>query len=319
MRAPLVILSLLSLSLASSLRAEDKHPVYTDPAKAGPDYSVQGEYVGDDGGAQVIALGDGKFHIVGWAPGLPGASPQAERKTEMDAAREGDKVVFKNDDWKGEIVGDKITATNKDGKTVTAKHTMRKSPTEMAPPPAGALVLFDGKNVDEWENGKILPGDVLQCGVKTKKAFKDFTLHVEFLLPFKPFARGQERGNSGVYLQDRYEVQVLDSFGLSGAENECGAIYEIAKPLVNMCLPALQWQTYDIDFTAAKYDAAGKKTANAFATVRQNGVLVQDHTEIPRATRSAGHKEGPEPAPLYLQLHNNPVVYRNIWIVEKKS
>jgi hypothetical protein len=133
-----------------------------------------------------------------------------------------------------------------------------------------------------------------------------------------PKASGQGRGNSGVYLQNRYEVQVLDSFGLKGENNEAGGIYSKHKPRVNMAFPPLTWQTYDIDFMAARWDAEGEKTANARITVRHNGVLVQDNVEIDKETTSAGMKDGPGPGPIQLQNHGNPVAYRNIWIVEKK-
>jgi hypothetical protein len=129
---------------------------------------------------------------------------------------------------------------------------------------------------------------------------------------------GASSANSGVYHQDRYEVQVLDSFGLKGENNECGGIYTISAPKVNMCFPPLQWQTYDVDFTAAKFDAQGQRTAPARITVRHNGVLIQDNVELPRTTASSGFKTITDtPGPFQLQEHGNPVYYRNIWVVEK--
>ena len=137
-------------------------------------------------------------------------------------------------------------------------------------------------------------------------------------IPLMPAARGQGRANSGCYMQGRYEVQILDSFGLSGENNECGGIYTIAKPSVNMCLPPLTWQTYDVDYTAAKFDADKKKTANAKLTVRHNGVLIHENVELPKGTTAAPVAEGPEPGPIYIQDHGNPIRFRNIWLVEKK-
>jgi hypothetical protein len=130
-----------------------------------------------------------------------------------------------------------------------------------------------------------------------------------------PTARGQARGNSGVYAQGRYEVQVLDSFGLEGLDNECGGIYSIDQPSVNACFPPLSWQTYDIDFTAAQYDDAGTKTKNGRITVRHNGIVIHDRIELKHGTPGF-HEEGPGPDSLFLQDHGNPVVYRNIWVVE---
>ncbi|HEV2320191.1 MAG TPA: DUF1080 domain-containing protein, partial [Verrucomicrobiae bacterium] len=146
--------------------------------------------------------------------------------------------------------------------------------------------------------------------------YQSFTMHLEFMEPFKPFGRDQDRGNSGIYIQRRYEVQVLDTFGHPAEFNGCGSMYRQHAPIVNMCYPPLQWQTYDIDFQAAKFDESGKKTHNAVITVRQNGVLVQDHYELTNKT-GAGSKEGPAPGPIWLQEHHNPVFFRNIWIVEK--
>lgn len=300
------------------MRGAGEGDVFVEPSETGPDFAVQGEYVGDNSAAQVIALGDGKFQTVGWTHGLPGAAYDAERKVEVAGRREGDRVVIEGEGWKGQIDGGTLTGTNAEGQTWTLRKTERKSPTLGAKPPAGAVVLFDGTNADAWQGGKVDARGFLQWGTKSKQAFGSCTLHVEFRTPFRPGARGQGRGNSGVYLQDRYEVQVLDSFGLSGENNECGGIYTVAKPKVNMCLPPLSWQTYDIDFEAAKYDNDGRKTKPAVMTVRHNGVLIHDRVELPAATRASGLPEGPERGPIQLQNHGNPVFFRNIWLVEKE-
>ncbi len=218
------------------------------------------------------------------------------------------------------------TAILKDGKiaivhdgrtTAELKKVERKSPTLGARPPKGAIVLFDGSNTEAWENGTLVEKKLLgPTSASSRQKFGDHLLHIEFRTPFMPAARGQGRGNSGVYLQSRYECQVLDSFGLEGENNECGGIYQIAKPAVNMCFPPLSWQTYDIDFTAARYDANGNKTKNARATIEHNGVVIHEDLELPHGTPGC-HPEGPEPDAVFLQNHGNPVAFRNIWVVEK--
>jgi hypothetical protein len=196
------------------------------------------------------------------------------------------------------------------------KKVSRTSPTLGAKPPAGADILFDGTNTDAWRNGQMDDRHFLRCGTKSKALFTNFTLHLEFLLPFKPYGRGQDRGNSGVYFQDRYEVQVLDSFGLKGENNECGGIYTKHKPAVNMCFPPLVWQTYDVDFTAAKFDEAGQKIKNAVMTVKHNGVLIHDQVEINGTTTASGiNTVTPVGGPIQLQDHGNPIYYQNIWAV----
>jgi hypothetical protein len=247
--------------------------------------------------------------------GLPGAGWDLGAKVEADGKDENGVVKF-GGAWPAELSGGVLKGKNDKGESFELKRIVRHSPTEGAKPPSGAIVLFDGSNADAWSNGVVDARGFLTCGTTSKQKFNDFTLHLEFLLCFKPGATGQRRSNSGVYLQGHYEVQVLDSFGMKGVDNECGGIYQTSKPKLNMCFPPLQWQTYDIDFTAPKYDSSGKKTANGRVTVKHNGVLIQENVELPKMTMS-GIPEAPGPGPIYLQDHKNPVYYRNIWLVEK--
>ncbi len=321
----------LSTTLACVRAADHGGAAFTDPEKAGVDYQLQGEYSGQlksDGGEklgiQVIALGDKKFRAVGYIGGLPGDGwSRGDEKHSGEGELKDGQVKFAPE---GSSSSEETTAVLKDGKITIVrdgqtiaelKKVERKSPTLGAKPPEGAVVLFDGSNVDAWEKGQLVEKDLLGAtGCTTKKKFGDHHLHVEFRTPFMPTARGQGRGNSGVYIQGRYECQVLDSFGLEGEENECGGIYSIAKPAVNMCYPPLAWQTYDIDFTAAKFDEQGKKTKNARVTIKHNGVNIYDDMELPHGT-PGWHEEGPGPDALFLQNHGNPVAFRNIWVVEK--
>lgn len=313
------------LLLAGSITAQDKSIVALTPGEAGPDFPFQGEYVGEvdqNGtkvryGAQIIALGKGKFRGVGYPGGLPGDGFLGGEKVESDGELNGDGVLFANDDGAHVLLKDGEISITVDGERVgTLKKVERTSPTLGAKPPAGAVVLFDGTSADKFQNGKLADGLLVQ-GVTSHDKFQSMTVHLEFQLSFMPEARGQQRANSGCYLQGRYEVQILDSFGLEGKNNEAGGIYEISDPKLNMCYPPLAWQTYDIDFTAAQYDADGKKTADARITVRHNGEVVQNNVALPRGTRAAPVKEGPEPGPIYLQDHGNPIRFRNIWVVGK--
>src|SRR5205814_4975648 len=162
---------------------------------------------------------------------------------------------------------------------------------------------------------KLSPDGNLMAGVLTKIPVDAFHMHVEFKTPFMPTARDQQRGNSGVYIQRRYEVQILDSFGLEGAFNEAGSLYRQTPPDLNMAFPPLTWQTYDIWFTPPQFAADGKtKTANARITVLHNGIPIHWHREITAKT-GGGQQEAPQPLPIQLQDHGNPVMYRNIWLV----
>lgn len=289
--------------LSSNLTAQEKKKAdtFTSAAEAGADFAIQGEYEGMlDGqgkaGAQVVALGKGAFDVYFLAGGLPGAGWDAKTRVKITAATVEGKVTVTGDGYKGVIEDGKLTGTNKDGQAFTLKHLVRQSPSVGAQPPKDAVILFNGTTADEWRGGKIVEDNLLFCGTSSKQAFATGKLHVEFRTPFMPKARGQGRGNSGVFIRGR-EIQVLDSFGLEGKKNECGAFYNFAKPAVNMCLPPLSWQTYDVEVKAGE----GK---DVVATVWHNSVLVHENFPINGA-----------PASINLQNHGNPVVYRNIWFV----
>ncbi|MEI7688387.1 MAG: DUF1080 domain-containing protein [Planctomycetota bacterium] len=286
--------------------APKKSVVATDAKDAGVDFLVQGEYQGDKLAAQVFALGDGKFDVYFLAGGLPGAGWDGKGRVKAPATLDEDKAAatIKGPAHAGTIkLGSPaiLTGESKEGK-FTLTRVERKSPTLGAKPPEGARVLFDGANTGEW-NGKVENG-LLAVPASTKNPLKIAKLHIEFVTPFMPNARGQGRGNSGVYLYGK-EIQVLDSFALDGKNNECGGIYSEVAPLVNMCLPPLSWQTYDVEITPATVDPKSKKASNLL-TVHHNGVKI--HENIP--WNATGN--------INLQNHGNPVFFRNIWIVENK-
>jgi hypothetical protein len=312
-------------------------PAGTDPAKASVDYKIQGEYVEDPQDVksaralQVIALGKDEFQIVQYPSGLPGAGwTRADKKTEMKAKLADNKLTADKSKEVYAVKDNELVLQSASGeKLATFKKTVRQSPTLGAKPPAGAVVLFDGKDKENFKGGSLQKESsssdeqVLQTNpggsLLSKQEFTDFTLHLEFKTPYMPEARGQGRGNSGVYLQNRYELQILDSFGLEGENNECGGFYQVSKPIVNMCLPPLQWQTYDIDFTSAKFDEKGERTSPAKVTVKHNGVVIQENVEFPKGSTAGGQKEKAGAGPLQFQDHGNPVQLRNIWVVEKTA
>jgi len=190
-------------------------------------------------------------------------------------------------------------------------------------PPKGALMLSSGKDLRNWRQRdgqraawKVKDGVMTAAGgdIITDLKFTDAFIHVEFREPKEP---DPARGNSGVYVQGRYEIQVIDSYGTKiPGKGDCGAIYDQHAPLVNACKPPLEWQSFDIIFRAPRMDDSGKVTGRARMTVLQNGMVIQNNVEVLGPTGSALDDRVGEPGPLLLQYHGSPVEYRNVWLVE---
>lgn len=202
-------------------------------------------------------------------------------------------------------------------------------------PPSDAVVLFDGKDMSAWDmpentewivkNGvvEIMPSKERQAKpvwIFSKRYFGDIQLHVEWRSPEKVEGEGQRRGNSGVFLPGKYEIQILDSYDNPTYVNgQCGSVYKQIIPLVNACRKPGEWQTYDIIFKAPRFTQGGALESAAYVTVIQNGVLVQNHAEIRGGTKFIGYPQyvaHPLKQPLGLQDHGDAVSFRNIWLRE---
>jgi hypothetical protein len=206
------------------------------------------------------------------------------------------------------------------------------TPDHAGQPPSDAIVLFDGKDLSQWADmdGKptkwIVRNGYLECVqssgyVRTRQNFGDCQLHVEWATPTPAHGEGQGRGNSGVFFgRDRYEVQVLDSYGnKTYADGSAGSVYGQYPPLVNASRPPGEWQTYDILYTAPRFDADGKLLSPVHLTVLHNGVLIQNDVEATGPTswlERAPYTAHPEKQPIAFQDHGNPVRYRNVWVRE---
>jgi hypothetical protein len=315
----LVVLSLVVLGAAVS---GQEQPV-TDPAKADADFAVQGEYVGTVAGAdgkpakygiQVVAQSLGKFRAYGHQGGLPGDGWDKSKKVEADGQTKDGITVFPKLLGSATIKDQVLTITGAGGAKVgELKRVLRQSPTLGSKPPEGAIVLFDATTGAEHFPGAKLTDDKYLGVPATSKRFfaKDFALHIEFRIPYRT------HGNSGVYLQGSYELQLLQSFGKNAGVHDCGAIYGVRAPDVNMTFPPLSWQTYDVDYQVGKFDADGKITQPPVTTVRHNGVVIHEKVELPDKPTGGGRALSPKGGPLFLQPYGNPTAYRNIWVVEK--
>ena len=286
-----------------------------------PDFTASGT---------VVTEGAGLYRIVARYQGTDGQTTQVEVHGHAEDPRVTSMGYSQAVLWIGEVRDDKLTLSHAEhqyGGSFELKKFVRTSPTAGMAPPAGAVILLPFKegqapDTSAWTNPdwKPMPDGSMQVsrgkGANlTKKEFGDICLHLEFNLPHVPTEIGQARGNSGVYVQHRYEVQVLDSFGVVATAGDCAALYDLSAPRVNACLPPGQWQTYDILFRSPRLNADGSVKEKAHITVVQNGLVVQDNVELPKETPGGKDKPAAKDV-LYLQDHGNPVKYRNIWAVE---
>ena len=333
MKMRMVLLGLLVVSCLSL-------PGWAEPAPNPSNDPFIGEYEGVyrwTGRADAAIKG----LVVSEGPGLYRAIVQGGNECSfvLHGSLEGPKVTFlgfvNSSMWNGNVTGGTLKINRGDmgyGGEIEMKKMDRHSPTEGLKPPKDAVVLLpyeSGKAPDlsAWTNDKWYAYDDGSMGVRprcgdnlTKEKIGDCQMHLEFYLPHMPEAAGQGRANSGVYVQGRYEIQVLDSFGvIPHGSGDCGSFYKISASGQNVCLPPEQWQTYDITFRAARLNPDGSQKEPAFITVKHNGVVIQDNVKLPEPT--AGGIEGPgAPADaLRLQDHGNSVRFRNIWYTPLKE
>ncbi len=281
--------------------------------------------------AQIVALGKGK-HVA--KLNVDGNIIEVEGKTK-GKAEDGlclyDQTLDLGPDMGGkyhivgQVTGGVFTAEI-DGETQDGafelKRVVKGSPTMGQKAPEGAKVLLDGSNLDAWvvqPYWKLLGGGAMgmrKSSIHTKEEFGSAQYHIEFKTPFMPEEApgSQARGNSGVYLMGRYEVQVLDSFTEEPRDNFCGGIYKKAVPVVNACAPPEEWQTYDITFHAPQYDGSGKKVKDATITAVHNGITIHDNVVLPDVTPGGVSGEEAPVGVLMFQDHGDDVNYRNVWV-----
>lgn len=332
------LVGFVAMSQAQELTSLDE----VNQSEFAKDFQWQGEYITpEDGRAyQVIADGNGKFRIVGYPGGLPGegwdrtmarffGTGTLDSDNKMTII--GEKMIMPKRENPELIFDEKqksrpmSLSKQEDGKFVfvnkverAAEKVVRESPTLGMEPPKGAFVVFNGKDLNNFKPGAKMneaTGTLWAEACSVPFENKPYLLHLEFMTSFMPTKQGQARSNSGVYIAECYECQVLDSFGLEGLNNECGGFYQSNAPNVNMAFSPLTWQTYDIELTPAKFED-GKKVAEAKVTVLHNGVLIHDNLTLPKDTPGR-LKEVNEPRGVYLQGHGNKVQYRNIWVLYK--
>ena len=304
----ILIVSILAAAATGFAAKQPPVPSYTtaeEALSAYPAFARVGEYTSREGNSAIQAnmLPDGTFLVAEYTGGLPG------------------------DGWdKSAIVSSVKSPEELETALEGYKKIERTSPTMGKKQPEDAVLRFPEDFTNVKSDGLMLAGS------KTRKDIGSFRMHIEFLMPFKPERNlsNQDRGNSGIYIFNNYELQVMDSFGLDFENRDnnankmdslnkqwCGCLYKMKLPDVNMTFPPLQWQTYDIDFTAPVFDGE-TKVKNARITVRHNGEVIHDDVELETGTGLGAKRPQLAEGPVYFQNHGTPVKYRNVWATELK-
>lgn len=309
----------------------------------------EGTYTSGDGGtdfltaasmlatAKVYPLGSRRYAVV-----LRSSAAEAELffQVELPGRIEGDRLLVSGTssgtEWEGVISKQTLRILKRGyGGVFAMQSVSRKSPTDGIEPPPGAIVLLpfvpgQKPSLAEWNAGNWVaapdgvlhraPGvgprpDLPRKDIVTKRYFKSVRLHLEFRVPYEPDLRSQARGNSGIFFNDRFEVQVLDSYGVISGTGDCAAIYGVAAPRVNAAFPPLAWQTFDVTYRAPRVDGSGKMTREPTLTVLWNGIKVHADQNVPKATDGSARPIAAA-GPIRIQDHGNLVYYRNIWVQE---
>lgn len=355
-----MIRRLLNLSLVTSaapflFAGNSASPEWSDIAEA--DLTLMGDYVGEWSNpparsymdinpqlcARVVNVDVGEYDIYF----VQDLDRRADHYFDGHATLQEGELAVNEGGWNFKVTKDGLVGEGQiSGKSsaFSLKRVERVSHTMGKKVPKGAVVLFDGTSFDAWEHtdGREVTWTLLGDGsmeinpkaknrgakpaiggpIRTKQTFKDCTFHMEFRYPVEAGKSGQGRGNSGLFFQSDFEVQILNSYGLDGNWNELGALYKFAPPKVNAARPPLQWQTYDVKYKAPRFNKEGKLVKNPFITVWLNGVLVHSNEEIFHHTaHKAIDRAKPMPqeaGPIQLQDHSNRIQFRNIWIKEDK-
>lgn len=324
MSFPRVLVVCLATAVCARAAVEEPIDHRFVAAKADP---VVGDWEGAPGCvAQVTATKDSDYEAVLWrAFEVPKEQPLATLR--------GAPARLEGNGWSGSIADGRFTLVNGD-RRIELRHVVRPSPTLGAQPPTGAVVLFDGRSLDAWANKKgkewlvedgpapwkivdgvleVVPGT--GGGIITHRKFGDCHVHLEFRTLGAP-------SNSGVFFETRYEVNINESYGSTGGTPNGGldnCTPKGTEPRVRAARPPLAWQTFDIDFTAPRFDADGHKVADATATVFLNGAMVYERQALERPHGAAGRLGEAPTGPLMLQEHGMPLQFRNIWVVERQS
>lgn len=349
-RIPAAIAIAVAMSHAAATAATTGiSPEWTQVAEA--DLELMGDYQGEwlDAprghyyqinkplAAQVINVREGEYRVRFFQQ----HDARADAYFEDTAKLVDGEIRFEAKGWTGVANRDGLNGSVQQGETVirfALKRDDRLSPTLGLAPPENAIALFDGSNFDHWQHGdgrpvtwSMVDGGAMEVrsarsdedrrnriggDIQTKQSFGDCRFHMEFRYPVEPGRAGQGRGNSGLFFQGDYEVQILNSYGLDGLWNECGALYKLAPPKVNSTRRPMAWQSYDVEYRASVWKD-GKKVSPPRITVYLNGVRIHNDEPVIHATAHAFEartREPKGPGPIRLQDHGNPIQFRNIWV-----